>query len=240
MPEAPIPSAGPAPEPTSSAPIPSAQAELQLEADRIVPPQADPALRTPPTGQLLLGTDKRNPVFAIYQDDSGERLLVFYGFELIEIVNNNSADPAFKLLLARLYNAKVKLSTLCESFQVDPKTIRRWGKALLQGDPAELIRVLEGRGACHKLTAAVENFARLRWPDLVAERSYGAVGRLLLEIQSVFNMEISRSGLQSPGIGGAGCLSRRPGRLRRHVVSRLVTDAFRQPPIRILGQFAID
>jgi len=145
---------------------------------------------------LLLGTDKRNPVFAVYQDDSGERLLVFYGFELIEIVNNDSADPAFKLLLARLYNARVKLSTLCESFRVDPKTIRRWGKALLQGDPAELVRVLEGRGACHKLTPAVENFARLRWPDLVAERSYGAVGRLLLEIQSVFGMEISRSGLQ--------------------------------------------
>jgi hypothetical protein len=196
MPEAPILSAAPAPEPTPIGPIPSPQAELQLEADPIAPPQAKPAIQTPPTGQLLLGTDKRNPVFAVYQDDSGKRLLVFYGFELIEIVNNDSADPAFKLLLARLYNARVKLSALCESFQVDPKTIRRWGKALLQGDPAELVRVLEGRGACHKLTAAVENFARLRWPDLVAERSYGAVGRLLLEIQSVFNMEISRSGLQ--------------------------------------------
>jgi hypothetical protein len=158
--------------------------------------QAEPALQTPPTGQLLLGTDKRNPVFAVYEDDSGERLLVFYGFELIELVKQDSADPAFKLWLARLYNAKVKLSALCESFRVDPKTIRRWGKALLQGDPAELVRVLEGRNACHKLTAAVENFARLRWPDLVAERSYGAVGRLLLEIQSVFGIELSRSGLQ--------------------------------------------
>jgi len=184
------------PVPIPSTPIPSDQAELQLETDPIVPPQADPALQTPPSGQLLLGTDKRNPVFAVYEDDSGERLLVFYGFELIEIVNNNSADPAFKLLLARLYNAKVKLSALCQSFQVDPKTIRRWGKALLQGDAAELVRVLEGRGVCHKLTPAVANFARLRWPHLVAERSYGAVGRLLLEIQSVFNMEISRSGLQ--------------------------------------------
>jgi len=186
MSEAPILPAAPDPAPIT--PIPSPPVEVQL--------QAEPALQTPPTGQLLLGTDKRNPVFAVYQDDSGERLLVFYGFELIEIVNNDSADPAFKLLLARLYNARVKLSALCESFQVDPKTIRRWGKALLQGDPAELVRVLEGRGACHKLTPAVENFARLRWPDLVAERSYGAVGRLLLEIQSVFDMEISRSGLQ--------------------------------------------
>ena len=162
MPEAPITPAAPAAEPTPIAPIPSPQAELPLEADPIAPTQADPALQAPPSGQLLLGTDKRNPVFAVYEDDSGERLLVFYGFELIEIVKNDSADPAFKLLLARLYNAKVKLSALCESFQVDPKTIRRWGKALLQGDPAELVRVLEGRSACHKLTPAVENFARLR------------------------------------------------------------------------------
>ena len=186
MPEAPVLSATPDPAPIT--PIASPPVGLQL--------QAEPALETPPTGQLLLGTDKRNPVFAVYEDDSGERLLVFYGFELLEIVKNDSTDPAFKLLLARLYNAKVKLSALCESFRVDPKTIRRWGKALLQGDPAELVRVLEGRNACHKLTAAVENFARLRWPDLVAERSYGAVGRLLLEIQSVFGIEISRSGLQ--------------------------------------------
>ncbi len=186
MPEALVLSATPDPAPIT--PIASPPVELQR--------QAEPTLGTPPTGQLLLGTDKRNPVFAVYADDSGERLLVFYGFELMEIVKNDSADPAFKLLLARLYNAKVKLSALCENFRVDPKTIRRWGKALLQGDPAELVRVLEGRNACHKVTAAVENFARLRWPDLVAERSYGAVGRLLLEIQSVFGMEISRSGLQ--------------------------------------------
>jgi hypothetical protein len=119
MPEAPILPA--APEPTPLAPIPSPQAEPIALA------QAQPALQTPPTGQLLLGTDKRNPVFAVYEEDSGE---------------------------------------------------------------------LEGRSTCHKLTPAVENFARLRWPDLVAERSYGAVGRLLLEIQSVFGVEISRSGLQ--------------------------------------------
>ena len=114
----------------------------------------------------------------------------------VEIVGNDSADPAFKLLLARLYNAKVKLSALGAAFQVDPKTIRRWGKALQEGDAAKLVRVLEGRSACRKLTPAVENFARLRWPDLVAERSYGAVSRLLREIRSVFNLEISRSGLQ--------------------------------------------
>lgn len=179
-----------APEPTEPVPPPSSPAEPIALA------LAELALQTPPSAQLLLGTDKRNPVFTVYEDDSGERLLVFYGFELLEIVGNDPTDPAFKLLLARLYNAKVKLSALCAAFPVDPKTIRRWGRALQEGDAAQLVRVLEGRSACRKLTPAVENFARLRWPDLVAERSYGAVSRLLLEIRSVFNLEISRSGLQ--------------------------------------------
>src|SRR2546422_1132551 len=181
----------------------SGMPEAQLLTTAPAPPpivptpahHADPELQAPPTGQLILGTDKRNPVFAVYEDDSGQRLLVFYGFELLEIVNNDSADPAFKLLLARLYNSGVKLSALCESFKVDPKTVRRWAKALRQGDAAELVRVLEGRGAGRKLTLAVENFARWRWPDLVAARSYGAVGRLLREIQSVFGVKISRSAM---------------------------------------------
>lgn len=160
-------------------------------------PDENDELQEPPMGQLILGTDKRNPVFAIYEDDSGERLLVYYGFEIIEIVNNNPQDPACKLLLGRLYNSGVKLSALCQSFEVDPKTVRRWGQALLQGDPVELIRVLEGRLARRKRTAAVEKFAHLRWPELVAERSYGAVGRLRREIENVFGVLISRSGLQS-------------------------------------------
>jgi hypothetical protein len=148
-------------------------------------------------GQLLLGTDKRNPVFAVYADEADERLLVFYGFEIIEVVNHDPHAPAYKLLLGRLYNSGVKLKALCETFQVAPKTIRRWGAALLQGDPAVLLRVLEGRTTKRKRTLAVEKFAQLRWPELVAERTYGAVGRLQREIKSVFATSISRSGLQT-------------------------------------------
>jgi hypothetical protein len=144
-----------------------------------------------------LGTDKRNPVFAVYTDEADEHLIVFYGFEIIEVVRNDPHAPAYKLLLGRLYNSGVKLKALCESFQAAPKTIRRWGAALLQGDPAELFRVLEGRTAKRKRTLAVEQFAHLRWPELVAERTYGAVGRLQREIKSVFGIRISRSGLQT-------------------------------------------
>lgn len=81
------------PNPAPISPIFSAQADLQLESVLISSPQDDPSLQTPPSGQLLLGTDKRNPVFAVYLDDLGERLLDYYGFEIIEIVKNDTTDP---------------------------------------------------------------------------------------------------------------------------------------------------
>ena len=115
---------------------------------------------------------------------------------LLEIVNNRRDDPAFKLMLGRLYNSGINRCVLSETFQYDIKTIRSWGKALLRGDPKEIIRILEGRAAGRKRTAAVENFARLRWPYLVAEGSYGAVGRLLHEIETVLEVKISRSGFK--------------------------------------------
>ncbi len=96
----------------------------------------------------------------------------------------------------RLYNSGIKLRSLCESFPAAPKTIRRWGVALLRGDPVELIRALEGRAAGRKRTVEVERFAHPRRPELVAERRYGAVERLRREIQKVFGVSLSRSGLQ--------------------------------------------
>ena len=163
------------------------------------PPAAEPSAGLAPEprlGQLILGTDKRNPVFNVYEDEAGEGLLVYYGFEIIELVPNDPEAPSFKLLLGRLYNAGLKLSALCESFGVDPKTVRRWGQALLQTDPAELVRVLAGRQASRKLKPEVQRFARARWPDLVSERRYGAVGRLQAELEKVFGLQISRSGME--------------------------------------------
>jgi hypothetical protein len=66
MPEASVFSATPDPAPIT--PIASPPVELQL--------QAEPGLETPPTGPLLLGTDKRNPVFAVDEGDPAELVRV--------------------------------------------------------------------------------------------------------------------------------------------------------------------
>ena len=37
----------------------------------------------PPSGQLILGADQRNPLLTVYHDGEHQQLLVYYGFEII-------------------------------------------------------------------------------------------------------------------------------------------------------------
>lgn len=150
------------------------------------------------SGQLILGTDKRNPLFTVYHQDEGEReeLHVYYGLELLEVVSAQRDDPDFKMLVGRLANAGVSRRVLQQTFEVDPKTIQRWGRALRSHEASELIRVFEGRRASRKLTPSIEAYVRVRWPDLVKDRSYGIGKRLRQEIQEVFNLTLSQETLR--------------------------------------------
>ena len=53
------------------------------------------------TGQLILGTDKRNPLFTVYyqEGEDQEQLHVYYGLELLEVVSADRNEPSFKMLL---------------------------------------------------------------------------------------------------------------------------------------------
>jgi hypothetical protein len=45
--------------------------------------------------QRILGTDKRNPAFCLYTDPTEQSLHVYYGLELLEVVPNDRASPAY-------------------------------------------------------------------------------------------------------------------------------------------------
>ena len=97
--------------------------------------------------QLIIGTDKRNPVFSIYKKEETNQVYVFYGEALLEVVHNTKDNPELKLLIARLYKAKVKVKTLIEYFGYSYPTIRRWSEALKSGDMERLYVALSGQGA---------------------------------------------------------------------------------------------
>jgi hypothetical protein len=150
------------------------------------------------TGQLILGTDKRNPLFTVYEQEEAEpaELHVYYGLELLEVVSAERSDPGFKMLVGRLANAGVSRRLLQQTFGVDPKTIQRWGRALRSRNAQELVRVLEGRRANRKLTSEIQAYVRVRWPDLVRAGRYGVGKRLRQEIQRVFGVKLSQETLR--------------------------------------------
>ena len=147
---------------------------------------------TSPLLQPVLGTDKRNPVFSVCRQASAPVLLhVYYGAELLEVVPEDRQHPAFKLLLARLYNAGVKGVALQRSFRVDRKTMQRWGLALQSGDAEQLVRALAGRGGHRKLTPEIRSFVRVRFPEIYQQSQAGYSQRLRTEIQRVFGVRLS-------------------------------------------------
>jgi hypothetical protein len=152
------------------------------------------------TGQLILGTDKRNPLFTVYVEDEEQddqaRLHVYYGLELLEVVSANRNDPSFKMLVGRLHNAGVSLRVLQQTFESDAKTIQRWGRALRSRDAEELIRVLAGRRGRRKLSPEIKAYVRARWPDMVRDSSYGIGKRLRGEIQRIFGVKLSQETLR--------------------------------------------
>ncbi len=113
--------------------------------------------------QPVLSTDSRNPVFSVYRQTRAVPLLhVYHSAELIEVVPEDRRNPAFKVLIGQLYNAGVKRLVLQQTFRVNPKTMRRWGRALLSGDAQELVRGLAGVWAKRKMTPEIQAYARAR------------------------------------------------------------------------------
>jgi hypothetical protein len=142
--------------------------------------------------QPILGTDKRNPIFSVCrQAGTAACLHVYYGAELLEVVPEDRQHPAFKLLVARLYNAGVKGVELQRSFRVDRKTMQRWGQALQSGDAEQLVRALAGRGGHRKLTPEIRSFVGVRFPEIYQQSRAGYSQRLRTEIQRVFGVRLS-------------------------------------------------
>lgn len=145
--------------------------------------------------QLILGTDKRNPAISVYEAPDSLTLHVYYGLELMEVIEGDKESAGYKLLVGRLYNAGVKVRTLQETFAVDRKTMKRWGDALLEGDPEKLIEVLTGRHR-GKITREIEGFVRMRFKSVYTNHRSSYSAFLRREIKEVFGVGLSGEALR--------------------------------------------
>ena len=141
--------------------------------------------------QLLLPTDKRNPSLSLYHHEDHHTIHVYYGMELLEVVPDDRKHLQFKLLVANLYNAGLKVATLEDVFECDRKTMRSWGLALKSGDAQRLTRVLEGREAKRKLTPDISSFIKMRFEEIYERHPKAYSQKLRAEVLQVFKVKLS-------------------------------------------------
>jgi hypothetical protein len=112
----------------------------------------------------------------------------------MEILPDDRESPAYKLLIARLYNAGVKVEALRQAFCVDRKTMKKWGDALLEGDGEKLVAALSGRRG--KVTREIEGFVRMRFVGIIGEHARDYSSFLRKEIADIFGVSLSGEALR--------------------------------------------
>ena len=143
------------------------------------------------TLQPLLASVKGAPDYLISVNPKyPDELFVFLGMALVERVPRLKDHVAFKMLLARLYNAKVQVQSLVKCFGVAHTTLRRWGLALLSGDMERIRRAFSGQGAERKVTPEIEDYVRNRFHELYGDyRNYNQM--IQGEVKKHFKTEVS-------------------------------------------------
>jgi hypothetical protein len=146
--------------------------------------------------QRILGTDKKNQIFSVFEHSLTKDYHVYYGAELFDIVPSDREDTRFKLMIAHLANIGIALAKLQATFKLDPRTIKKWSRALRSGDAEVLARAFAGRNASRKLTRAVEEYVRIRFPSIYSEDRYTYSSKIRRELKKALRIELSAEALR--------------------------------------------
>jgi hypothetical protein len=109
--------------------------------------------------QSIIGADKKNPFFSVSRDEKNKKLYVFYGANVFGILADKKDSPQLKMLVAKLYNANVKITLISKEFGFCYRSIKKWAKAMQNGTDDETLEMFEGRHLQRKYTHDVEGFA---------------------------------------------------------------------------------
>lgn len=141
--------------------------------------------------QLILGADNRNS-FTLYKDEINNRLHVYFGMGLFEVIEDYKNSVELKYLLARLYNSNVKVKTLITHFGFSYPTYKRWGDALRSGDSERIHFAFSGQGGGKKkLTTDVLAFIIHDFKLVYDRNKYSYSAEIRKDVKDVFNIELS-------------------------------------------------
>lgn len=141
--------------------------------------------------QLIIGADNKNE-FTVYKNPKDNKIYVYFGIGLFEVVENNKHNPELKLLLARLYNSGVKVKTLIEHFGFSYPTYKHWGDALKSGDEERIYYALSGQGGgSKKLKPDIVAFIIHDFSHVYPRNQYSYSKEIREDIKDIYNLELS-------------------------------------------------
>jgi len=140
--------------------------------------------------QLIIGANEKND-FTLYKETNSKKIHVYFGFGLYEIVEDKKDNPELKLLLARLYNAGVKVKTLIEHFGFSYPTYKRWGEALKSGDEERIYYAFSGQGGGKKLKPDIVAFIVHDFEQVYRHNKYSYSQEVRQDIKEVFGITLS-------------------------------------------------
>lgn len=146
--------------------------------------------------QLIIEANSKHD-FTVYKDTNKQQIHVYFGSGLYEVVDDKKNNPELKLLLARLYNAGVKIKTLIEHFGYSYSTYKRLGEALKCGDEKRLYYALSGQGGGNKkLNPEIIAFITHSFEYVYARNKYSYSKEIRQDIKDVFGVELSAESIR--------------------------------------------
>jgi transposase len=141
--------------------------------------------------QLIIGADNKNE-FSLHKNSKENKIYVYFGIGLFEVVENNKDNPELKLLLARLYNSGVKVKTLIEHFGYSYPTYKHWGDALKSGDEERIYYALSGQGGgSKKLKPEIVAFIVHDFSHVYPRNKYSYSKEIREDIKDIYNLDLS-------------------------------------------------
>ena len=146
--------------------------------------------------QLVLAGGKGvSTDLTIFLSNSESDLLVYLGVALLERVDYNPNQFAYKMLIGRLVNAGVALMELNRQFKHDGRTMKKWAEGLKSDDPDFIVRAFAGRGPFAKVIGPMIRLVKMRYLALKGVvRNYRQV--IAREVEECFGEKISRETLR--------------------------------------------
>ena len=127
---------------------------------------------------------------SVFLSRGGTEYEVYLGVALLERVGADPEVTQRKMLVGRLFNAGSPVVELGEKFGHDPRTIKKWGAALLSSDIDDMARAFAGRAGRRRTSPELIRYARQLYRERhILGRNYRQV--IIEKVAEVFGVPIS-------------------------------------------------